>query len=153
MRFVMRGDAEAAPGFGDDDAVGGIVEVVTDLDGQIGADVADVIGEGGNVLGALVGDAGDAVVVDEKAWGVGGVVRGKRRVGDGSVGDATHGGEQVAAAAFDLFRGGLFAGKQITGSDRCGRCGHCNGGYSSRRPQGQRQMVCDGREHGSCPTE
>ena len=62
--FVVRGDAEATPGFGDDNAVSRIMEIVTDLDGQISSDVADVIGEGGNVLGALVGDAGDAVVVD-----------------------------------------------------------------------------------------
>ena len=57
--------AEAAPGFGDDDAVAGVVGVVADLDGEIDADVADEFGEQGDVLGALVGDAGDAVGVDE----------------------------------------------------------------------------------------
>ena len=62
---VVGGEAKAAPGFGDDDAVGGVVEVVADLDGEVGADVPDVVGEGGDVLGALVGDAGDAVVVHE----------------------------------------------------------------------------------------
>ena len=62
---VVSGEAKAAPGFGDDDAVGGVVEVVADLDGEVGADVADVVGEGGDVLGAFVGDAGDAVVVHE----------------------------------------------------------------------------------------
>ena len=100
---VVRGEAEAAPGFGYDDAVGGVVEVVADLDGKVGADVADVVGEGGDVLGALVGDAGDAVVVDEQAGSVGGVVGGERRVGDGSIGDVAHGSEKVAAIALDLF--------------------------------------------------
>ena len=71
---MVRGDAEAAPGFGDDDAVGWVVEIVADLDGQVGADVADVVGESGDVLGALVGDSSNAVVVDEQARGVGGVV-------------------------------------------------------------------------------
>ena len=68
---VVRGESEAAPGFGYDDAVGGVVKVVADLDGQVGADVADVVGEGGDVLGALVGDAGDAVVVDDDVGGGG----------------------------------------------------------------------------------
>ena len=62
---VVGGEAEPAPGFGYDDAVGGVVEVVADLDGEVGADVPDVVGEGGDVLGALVGNACDAVVVHE----------------------------------------------------------------------------------------
>jgi len=133
MRMV-RGEAQTAPRFGDDDAIGGIVEVVANLDRQVGADVADVVGESGNVLGALVGDTGDAVVVDEQARGMGRVVGGKRCVSDGAVGDAAHCGEQVATAALDLFRGGLFAGKKIPRCDCCGGCAHCNGRYAARRP-------------------
>ena len=129
--MVVRCEAEAAPGFGYDDAVGGVVEVVADLDGQVGADIADVVGEGGDVLGALVGDAGDAVIVDEQARCAGGVVGGEGRVGDGSVGDAAHGGELVAAGALDLFRRRLFAGEEIAGCGRCGGCAHSNGGYAS----------------------
>ena len=131
---VVRGEAEATPGFGYDDAVGGVVEIVADLDGQVGADVADVVGEGGDVLGALVGDAGDAVVVDEQAGGVGGVVGGGWRVRDGSIGDAAHGGEKVAAVALDLFRGGFFTGEEIAGCGRYCGCTHSAGGYASWRP-------------------
>jgi hypothetical protein len=42
---VVRIQAEAAPGFGDDDAVAGVVGIVADLDGKIDADVADQLGE------------------------------------------------------------------------------------------------------------
>jgi hypothetical protein len=131
---MVRGEAEAAPGFGDDDAVGGVVEVVADLDGQVGADVADVVGERGDVLGALVGDASDAVIVDEQTRGVGGVVKGEGRVGDGSVGDAAHGGEKVTALSLDLFRGGLFTGEYVGGHCCRSGAGYCDYGYASWRP-------------------
>ena len=130
---VVGGEAEAAPGFGYDDAVGGVVEVVADLDGEVGADVADVVGEGGDVLGALGGDAGDAVVVDEQAGSVGGVVGSERRVGDGSVGDAAHSREKVAAIAFDLFGGRFFTGEEIASYCCCSGCAHGDGGYASWR--------------------
>ena len=130
---MVRGEAEAAPGFGYDDAVGGVVEVVADLDGEVGADVADVVGEGGDVLGALVGDAGDAVVVDEQAGRVGGIVGGGRRVGNGSIGDAAHGSEKVAAVALDLFGGRFFTGEEIAGCGSYGGCTHSDGGYASWR--------------------
>lgn len=137
---VVGGEAEAAPGFGDDDAVGGVVEVVADLDGEVGADVADVVGKGGDVLGALVGDAGDAVVVHEKARGVGGVVGRERGVGDGAVGDAAHGGEEVAAGAFDLFRGWAGAADDVPDDAQqgCRADGDC--GDSSRGLESERQM-------------
>ncbi len=131
---VVRGEAQAAPGFGYDDAVGGVVEVVADLDGQVSTDVADVVGEGGDVLSALVGDASDAVVVDEQAGGVGGVVGGGWRVGDGSIGDAAHGSEKVASVALDLFWSKFFTGEEIAGCGRYGGCTYSNGGYASRRP-------------------
>ena len=109
----MGGEAETAPGFRDDDAVGGVMEVVANLDGEVSADVADVVGEGGYVLGTLIGDAGDAVVVHEEAGGVGGVVGGEGSVRNSAVGDATLGGEEVAAGALDLFRGGAGATDDI----------------------------------------
>ena len=129
----MGGEAETAPGFRDDDAVGGVMEVVANLDGEVSADVADVVGEGGDVLSALVGNAGDAVVVDEQAGGVGGVVRGGWRVGDGPVGDAAHSREKVAAIAFDLFGGRFFTGEEIAGDGCCGGCAHGDGCYASWR--------------------
>ncbi len=137
---VVCGEAEAAPGVGYDDAVAGVVEVVADLDGQVGADVADVFGEGGDVLGALVGDAGDAVVVDEEAWGVGGVVRLEGCVGDGAVGDAAHGSEAVAALALDLFGGGFLAPEDIAGYRYCSGSAHRDGGDSTGRAEGERQL-------------
>ena len=110
------------------------MEVVADLDGQVGADVADVVGEGGDVLGALVGDACDAVVVNEQAGGVSGVVGSEGRVGDGSVSDTAHGSEKVAAGALDLFGGKFFTGEEITCCSRCGRCAYDDGSYASWRP-------------------
>jgi hypothetical protein len=60
--------AKTAPGFGDDDAVAGVMGVVANLDGQIDANVADVFGEQGNILGALIGDPRNPVGVDEDRW-------------------------------------------------------------------------------------
>ena len=65
-------EAEAAPGFGDYDAVAGVAGVEADLDGEVDADLADVLGEVGDVLGALVGDAGDAIAVEEHSGSGGG---------------------------------------------------------------------------------
>ena len=127
-------EAEAAPGFGDDDAVAGVVGGVADLDGEVGADVVDEFGEGGDVLGALVGDAGDAVVVDDDVgggggffgcgWGGIGLCVGLRDEGvhDGAVGDAAGAGEEFAALAFELFFGGFVAREEVDG-------GACRGGY------------------------
>ena len=64
-------EAEAVPGFGDYDAVSGVAWVEADLDGEVDTDLADEVGERGDVLGALVGDAGDLVAVEEDGWGVG----------------------------------------------------------------------------------
>jgi hypothetical protein len=64
-------EAEAVPGFGDYDAVAGVARVEADLDGEVDADLADEVGERGDVLGALVGDSGDLVAVEEDGGGVG----------------------------------------------------------------------------------
>ncbi len=93
---------EAVPGFGDDDGVGGVLAVVADLDGVVEAEIFDERGEGGDVLRALVGDAGDAVTVDEGArLGFGG-----GDVDEGAVDDAAEGGETLAAALLALQGGG-----------------------------------------------
>ena len=137
---VVCGEAETAPGFGDDDAVGGIVEVVADLNREVGADVADVVGEGGDVLGALVGDAGDAVVVHQKAWGVGGIVGCGGCVGDGAVGDTAYGGEEVSTRALDLFGGGAGAANDVPEEADQGYCADGDGGDSSRGAENEGQM-------------
>ena len=137
---MMGGEAEAAPGFGDDDAVGGVVEIVADLDGEIGADVANVVGEGGDVLGALVSDAGDAVVVHEEMGSVGRVVGCEGSVGDGAVGDAALGGEEIAAGALDLFRGEAGAADDVPDYTQQGCGADGEGGDSSRGSESERQM-------------
>jgi hypothetical protein len=109
------------------------------------------IGESGYVLGALVGDAGDAVVVDEKGWGVGGVVGREGRVGDGSVGDAAYGGEKIAAAALDLFRSGAGAADDVPGYTNQGGSADRDGGDSSQGAKGERQMSWIERKHRCLP--
>ena len=64
-------EAQAVPGFGDYDAVAGVARVEADLDGEVDAELADEVGEWGDVLGGLVGDAGDLVAVEEDGGGVG----------------------------------------------------------------------------------
>ena len=98
----MRAKAQAAPGFGDDDAVGRVVRVVTDLDGKVGADIADVIGKQSDVLGALIGDAADTVVVNDDERHRVRVVLLQRGLGDAAIGDAARGCEKVAAVPFNL---------------------------------------------------
>ena len=144
--FVV--DAEAGPGFGDDDGVAGVAGVEADLHGEVDADVADVFGEGADVLGALVGDAGDAVAVDEGIGdGVGGVV-GPAGLGDAAVDDAAGGGEVFAALALELIFVGLLARPAIPGDAGHGGETQAEDGEGSRRAQDWGQEGRDGREHG-----
>jgi hypothetical protein len=70
--------------------------------------VADVFGEGRDVLGAFIADAGDLVLVAEDALGA--FVAGRARVwfeagvDEHGVGDAAAGGEKESALALDLVR-------------------------------------------------
>ena len=64
-------EAQAVPGFGDYEAISRVAGVEADQDGEVDADLADEVGERGDVLGALVGDAGDLVAVEEDGGGVG----------------------------------------------------------------------------------
>ena len=163
----LRGaEAQAAPRLGDDDAVGRIVRRVANLDGEVGADVVDVVGQGGDVLGALVGDAADAVVVDDDVgrWGgtfglgggLGGAGGGAARlhdhgVHDGAVGDASGTGEQVAAFALDLFGGGLAPRQDIAGDADRSDYANANRGEDSGRAEGERHMNWNQREHRPLP--
>ena len=113
---------EAVPGLGDDDGVGGVGAVVADLYGVVEAQVLDEGGEGGDVLGALVGDAGDAVAVDD---GVG-LGFGGGYVDEGSVDDAAEGGEAFAAALLALGGGGAALEHDDDGCN--GDCGGSSGG-------------------------
>jgi hypothetical protein len=153
--------AEAAPGFGDDDAVAWVVGGVADLDGQVGADVVDLVGEGGDVLGALVSDAGDAVVVDDDVGGGGGffglgwggIGAGLRNEGvhDGAVGDAAGGGKEFAALAFELFGGGIVAGEEIGGNASCGHQDSADRSeHDARVAERQRRMNWIQQKHGVC---
>jgi hypothetical protein len=142
MRMVRR-KADSTPGFSYDDAVGWIVKIVADLDWQIGTDIADMVGQGGNVLGALIGHAGDPVVVDEQARSVGGIVGREGGICDGAVGDAAHRGKLIAALTLNLLRGRFFARKHI-GRYRCRSSdASCNNCHPSRRTEGERQGRCD----------
>jgi hypothetical protein len=110
-------DAKTAPGFGDDDAVAGVLGVVADLDGEIHAEMADVFGEAGYVLQALVAYAGNFVLIAKDIWrgifyaeiagfdfraAVGPIEAG---VDEGGIGDPSLSGEKLTALTFDLFRG------------------------------------------------
>ena len=159
-------EAKAVPGLGYDDTVGRVVWGVADLDGQVGADAANVVGECGDILSALVGDASDAVVVDDDVgWrcGCAGLegrfggancrcaAFGGHGVHDGAVGDAAGASEEVASRAFDLFRGGALAGEGVGGqADQCGGT-DTQGGDGPRIAERVRQMRWNQRKHRLCP--
>ena len=112
---------EAAPGFGDQYAVAGIADVVPDLDGLVEAIPEDVVGKARDVLGAVVGDAGEAVAV-EKDFGAGGdavfAVEGAG-VDEMAIGDAAGEGELLAAAALELFCSGAAGADEPVGGGCC----------------------------------
>jgi hypothetical protein len=120
-------DAEATPGFGDDDAVTGVLWVVADLDGEVDAEVADVLGEASYVLEAFIAYAGDFVLITQDiGWGVfdvEGVGLGvgaavgtiEAGVDESCVGDASLGGEELATLAFDLFGAGAAVVEDVRG--------------------------------------
>jgi len=158
--LASRADAEAAPGLSDDDAVAGIVGVVADLDGKVDAKVADVLGEGGDVLGALVPYTGDAVLIlkDAGRWLDGDDVRRWRLVAsaaagalvecgvdEGGVGDAAAAGEKLAALALDLVGIGFAVEIEVQRDARSG--GHAERGGSDL-VLGDMQ-VCGKMRHGS----
>jgi len=110
-------DAKTAPGLGDDDAVAGVLGVVANLDGQVDAEMADVLGEASDILKAFVADTGDFVLITQDIgrgvfdaeiarFGLGAAVGTiEAGVDQGGVGDASLGGEELATLTFDLFRG------------------------------------------------
>jgi hypothetical protein len=96
---------EARPALGDDDAVARVAGVVAKLHGLVDAEAEDLVGQRANVLRAVVGDAGEAVAVDEDVgrWRDAVIPGEGAGVEDDAVGDATGEGEMLAAAALDLF--------------------------------------------------
>ena len=123
--------AEAAPIFGDDDAVSGVAGVVADLDGLVDAVAGSAFGEKGDVLRAVVGDAGDAVAVEQEVGrgtdAFGAVVG--AGVDDAAVGDAAVEGEVLTSAAFELDgRGATAADVKPGGTARSGDARGDSGG-------------------------
>ena len=161
--FVRGGgvQTQAAPGLGDDDAVGGVLRVVTDLDGQVDADATDVVRQRGDDLPALVTDAGDSVVVDDDlrdarrfflarqyVLGGQGVLIG-RHVGDAAIGDAADIGEEISTIALDLFGGKPGALEKVPGNARRRRRPYCNGSDVSWGTKREKQLGWNRRQHGS----
>jgi hypothetical protein len=142
--------SEAAPGLGDDDAVGGIVRIVADLNGQVNAEAADVIGQSGDDLTALVGDAGDAVVVDDDLRRGRRLFVVRRHVGDASVGDAATVGKEIATMALELFGSRSGAFEKVPGNARCSRRADCNGSEASWGTKREEQLGWMGLEHSLC---
>lgn len=145
-------ESKSAPGFCDDDAVAGVAGVEADLDGQVDADVADIVWQEGDVLGALVGNAADAIAVHEDAGGggrgVGGYVCDPLGFGDAAIGDATDPCDVVAAGTLYLGCAGLAAGEEV-GSDAGDSC--CAEGDDNDVPrvtEQNRRLGWNVREHG-----
>jgi hypothetical protein len=120
-------EPEAGPGLGDQDAVAGVTGVVAELDGLVDAVTEDEFGELGDVLRAVVGDAGKAVAVEEDVGRGGNAVFAVEaaRIDEVAVGDAADEGEIFAAAAFELVRRGTAGADVVNGAsgkdeDACG---------------------------------
>ena len=102
-------DTEAGPGLGDNDRIARVAGIKAHLNRKIDAHVANVFGERTDVLGALVGDASNAISVDE---GVGCSIFGFVRpscLGDAAINDTAGRGKVVTALALDLFLIRLFS--------------------------------------------
>jgi glutamine amidotransferase-like uncharacterized protein len=97
------------------------MKVIAHLNGKVSANVTNVVRESGNVLGALVGDTGNTVVVHQESGGVGRVIRRERRVGDGAIGDPAHRGEKVTTSALYLLRRGARTANNVPGNANQGR--------------------------------
>jgi hypothetical protein len=135
---------------------------ITNLDWQVGADVVDVLGEHGNVLSALVGDAGDAVVIDDdigrgsgtvgRRFGLGwaGIgLTGLRNHGvhDGAVGDASGLGEQIAALALEFFGGGFASRHDVAGDASRSDYADADRDDDPCRTEGEWNMNWNERQH------
>jgi len=71
---------------------------------------------------------------------VGGVLGGEGGVGDGAVSNAAHGGEEIAAGAFDLFGCGAGAADDVPDQTQDGSGADGDGGDSSRGAKVERQV-------------
>ena len=125
----MIAEAEAAPRFGDDDAVSWIMRIVANLDGQVCADLIDMVGEQGDILCTLIDDATDPVAVGDQARCIRRTILIEWRIDDVAVGDAAGECEQIAPAAFQLFGCDLGLPQGIPGNSGNGSRTDCNYGY------------------------
>jgi len=107
-------DAEAGPLFGDDDAVLGVAGLVADGAGEAGADLGGVEhgAHVGDVLGALVVHAADAVVEHEHGEGAAVFCLYLADIEQHAVNQAARLYEKEAAGAFKLLGGGALAHDQ-----------------------------------------
>ena len=153
--------ADAIPVLGHDNAVAGVTRIVADLDGKVNAQVADVVGEARNILGALVRDPGDAVAVDEHVrreqivWrNVEGaadavILRAAIDADDAAIDDAASNGEGGAALEFNLLGRFTLAqpgiGEQAThGEHHRSRCAYLQSADTVEMQSGWKM-----REHGT----
>jgi hypothetical protein len=144
-------EAQAAPGLGDDDAVGRIVRIVTDLDGQVDAQAADVVGQSGDYLAAFVGDAGDTVVVDDDLRRARKLFVGCGDIADTAVGDTANVGEEIAAIAFYLFHGKSWPLEKVPGKTSRSHGTDGNDSDIPRRSKRKKQLGWISRKHSLCP--
>jgi len=148
--------AETGPVFGEDDAVLGVAGLVADGAGEAGADLGGVDdgAEGCDVLGAVVDDAADAVVVDEQGESAGvfghpGILNNRSPgwgrgfdfgdVEEHAVDEAAGLNEELAAGALELFRGGALAKDKPEA--------HGAGGGEQKRPGGELPKACVAEDH------
>ena len=96
---------ETGPGLADQDAVAGVAGVIAEGDGLVKAVAADLIWEHGDVLRAVVDDAGEAIAVDEDfRSGVEALFTSEvAGVEDEAVSDAAVGGEVLPPPPLQLF--------------------------------------------------
>lgn len=139
------GGAKAGPGLAHDQAVAGVVGVVAHLDGLVQAEAADTVAKHGDILGAVVDDATEAIAEEEDfgLFGEAFVAAEVAGVEQKAVGDAAARGEELAAAAFDLFgRGAMQADvKPKAEADQQERSSHGSGDTGIDPMQGMRQLV------------
>ena len=89
---------------------------------MVDAEADDLVGQAGDILSAVVGDAGEAVAVDQDLGGGRDAVFAGEGAGveDDAVGDAAGAGELFAAAALDFFSRG--AAQVNDEPDEAGEC-------------------------------
>jgi hypothetical protein len=109
----VRSDAQAAPGFRDDDRIGGMARIVPDAGGNAdpaGAQIEE-LAQVSHLLGAIVLHARHLVGVVDHLHGVAGRGVDLAHVEHGPIGDAALGADALAAQSLPLF-GSFLVGVQ-----------------------------------------